>query len=123
VFPRCCLLLKWRIKSVALLYISHFFNLLPFLFATGSFVLSVAVQSLFPYSLDEWAKFMALHCLGMFVLTWIAGISFMLIITISVLQLREVLHPAIFGKFIRPQVISSAHWAVFFLVFAYLMYL
>lgn len=33
-----------------------------------------------------------------------AGITFMLFVTVSVLQLREVLHPDILGKIIRPQV-------------------
>ena len=34
---------------------------------------------------------------------WVLGISFMLTVTVSVLQLREVLHPEILGKVIRPQ--------------------
>lgn len=34
---------------------------------------------------------------------WVLGISFMLTVTVSVLQLREVLHPKILGPIIRPQ--------------------
>ena len=37
-------------------------------------------------------------------LHWVLGITFMLFVTVSVLQLREVLHPDIFAAVIRPQV-------------------
>lgn len=34
---------------------------------------------------------------------WVAGITFMLLVTVSVLQLREVAHPDLLGQMIRPQ--------------------
>jgi hypothetical protein len=36
-------------------------------------------------------------------LHWVVGISFMLLVTVSVLQLREVMHPGLLAKVIRPQ--------------------
>lgn len=36
-------------------------------------------------------------------LHWVAGITFMLLVTVSVLQLREVAHPDLLGQMIRPQ--------------------
>jgi len=36
-------------------------------------------------------------------LHWVGGISFMLLVTMSVLQLREVIHPNILARIIRPQ--------------------
>jgi len=36
-------------------------------------------------------------------LHWVAGITFMLFVTVSVLQLREVAHPGILARVIRPQ--------------------
>jgi E3 ubiquitin-protein ligase MARCH6 len=34
---------------------------------------------------------------------WVVGISFMLLVTVSVLQLREVVHPSLLARTIRPQ--------------------
>eukprot|EP00547_Thalassionema_nitzschioides_P010195 CAMPEP_0194224826 /NCGR_PEP_ID=MMETSP0156-20130528/38247_1 /TAXON_ID=33649 /ORGANISM="Thalassionema nitzschioides, Strain L26-B" /LENGTH=1037 /DNA_ID=CAMNT_0038956545 /DNA_START=119 /DNA_END=3229 /DNA_ORIENTATION=- len=34
---------------------------------------------------------------------WVVGITFMLLVTVSVLQLREVVHPSLFARMIRPQ--------------------
>eukprot|EP00977_Amphora_coffeiformis_P013576 scaffold3586_cov164-Amphora_coffeaeformis.AAC.27 len=36
-------------------------------------------------------------------LHWVAGITFMLLVTVSVLQLREVMHPDLLAQVIRPQ--------------------
>lgn len=41
---------------------------------------------------------------GAILIHWVAGITFMLIVTVSVLQLREVVHPDLFARVIRPQV-------------------
>jgi E3 ubiquitin-protein ligase MARCH6 len=38
-----------------------------------------------------------------FILHWVVGITFMLTITVSILQLREVLHPDLLAPIIRPQ--------------------
>ena len=37
------------------------------------------------------------------ILHWVMGITFMLIVTVSVLQLREVMHPSILKNVIKPQ--------------------
>lgn len=47
------------------------------------------------YCLDSMMEAIMVH--------WVLGITFMLFVTVSVLQLREVLHPDILGKGIRPQ--------------------
>ena len=44
-----------------------------------------------------------LFIVGFLALAWALGISFMLTVTLTVLQLREVLHPDILAKIIRPQ--------------------
>ena len=53
-------------------------------------MLRLAAPLVLPYSADQWAAFIALHSLGAFALAWVAGITFMLTMTITVLQLREV---------------------------------
>lgn len=68
-------------------------------------MIGLAAPIVLPYTEDQWARFIAEHSLGAFALAWIAGITFMLTMTIFVLQLREVLHPDILAKFIRPQVL------------------
>ena len=57
---------------------------------------------------DEWVAFIATKIVGSIALTWVLGITYMLTVTLSVLQLREVLHPDILAKGIRPQVPYSA---------------
>ena len=44
-----------------------------------------------------------LFIVGFLALAWALGISFMLTVTLTVLQLREVLHPDLLAKIIRPQ--------------------
>jgi hypothetical protein len=41
--------------------------------------------------------------IGFFLLHWVVGITFMLTVTVSVLQLREVFHPDLLAPVIRPQ--------------------
>ena len=55
------------------------------------------------FSQDQWSQFAAGNFVGVFALTWVLGIFYLLTITLSVLQLREVLHPDLLSKFIRPQ--------------------
>ncbi len=43
------------------------------------------------------------NLVGTLLLHWVAGITFMLFVTVSVLQLREVLHPDLLARIIRPQ--------------------
>ncbi|CAN0372517.1 unnamed protein product, partial [Ectocarpus sp. 12 AP-2014] len=49
------------------------------------------------------ARFMAQHLVGSLLLHWVLGITFMLFVTVSVLQLREVVHPEVLSLIIRPQ--------------------
>lgn len=58
---------------------------------------------LFEYSESDYIAFIVDNTVGFFSLAWVLGISFMLVITLSVLQLREVLHPDILARRIRPQ--------------------
>lgn len=48
-------------------------------------------------------RFASQNLVGALLLHWVAGITFMLFVTVSVLQLREVLHPDLLAKIIRPQ--------------------
>ncbi len=56
------------------------------------------------YDWDYWVTLLAVNSIGSYGLAWLAGITFMLSMTISILQLREVMHPDLFGKLIKPQV-------------------
>lgn len=69
----------------------------------GSVILMVCGDALFEFTAADWANFLSVNCIGAYALAWVSGITFMLSMTISVLQLREVLHPDIFAKIIRPQ--------------------
>lgn len=51
----------------------------------------------------SWVEFAANNIVGFLALSWAVGISFMLTVTLTVLQLREVLHPDILARIIRPQ--------------------
>lgn len=70
----------------------------------GSAIICVISYEVLDYPLEQWAKFLTFNSVGIYGLAWVAGITFMLSMTISVLQLREVLHPDIFGKLVKPQV-------------------
>eukprot|EP01035_Chromulina_nebulosa_P019222 gene19222-25073_t len=54
-------------------------------------------------SADEIIMNLAKNLVGSLTLSWTVGITYMLIITLSVLQLREILHPDILSSHIRPQ--------------------
>jgi E3 ubiquitin-protein ligase MARCH6 len=68
----------------------------------GIFVL-YTYNALAQYSGEEWTEFFCFNFIGGLILTWALGICNMLVVTLSVMQLREVLHPDILAKFIRPQ--------------------
>ena len=69
---------------------------------------------------EEWVDFIATKIVGSIALTWVLGITYMLTVTLSVLQLREVLHPDILAKGIRPQV-SHHHIISYHIVSYYMM--
>jgi len=58
-------------------------------------VLGTSLQSQIEAAGNDLFSFILLH--------WVAGITFMLLVTVSVLQLREVAHPDLLGQMIRPQ--------------------
>lgn len=62
------------------------------------------------YKANHWITFGIRNCVGLYALAWVCGITFMLSMTISVLQLREVLHPSIFAKIIKPQVRNCVYF-------------
>jgi hypothetical protein len=65
-------------------------------------------NALFEYSQEDIINFSVENMVGFSSVAWVLGITFMLIVTLSVLQLREVLHPDILARKIRPQVKTKA---------------
>jgi hypothetical protein len=88
------------VKVGLLLVVRIFF--LPITLGTAILIFT-SKHLLVSYTYEEWIHFLAFNAVGAYALAWVAGITFMLSVTISVLQLREVLHPTIFGKIIKPQ--------------------
>ena len=86
------------IKVGCLLFLRIF--ILPVLL--GGSILYVA-NLLLQKTLDEWLAFAQSNIVGSCAMAWAIGISYMLTVTLSVLQLREVLHPDILARYIRPQ--------------------
>ena len=68
------------------------------------FMALYSANVLFEYSQTEFISFMVNNTVGCVSVVWVAGISFMLVVTLSILQLREVLHPDILARKVRPQV-------------------
>ena len=54
-------------------------------------------------TLEDWIVYAATDIFAFTLLHWVGGISFMLLVTMSVLQLREVAHPNNVAGIIRPQ--------------------
>jgi len=65
--------------------------------------LDTATLSLFDSTLANRILFAGTDLFSSLLLHWVAGITFMLLVTVSVLQLREVVHPELLAKAIRPQ--------------------
>lgn len=74
--------------------------ILPFLL--GSW-LDLSTLELFDASIDQRFAHAGVDIVGFFLVHWVVGITFMLTVTVSVLQLREVLHPDLLAPSIRPQ--------------------
>ena len=85
-------------KVFVLLYLRIF--ILPM--CLGACVLSSA-NVLLVIPREEWVTFIATNIVGSIALTWVLGITYMLTVTLFVLQLREVLHPGVLAQNIRPQ--------------------
>ena len=65
--------------------------------------LDASTVSLFDQTLEERSKFAGTDLFSFFLLHWVAGITFMLLVTVFLLQLREVTHPDLLARLIRPQ--------------------
>jgi len=65
--------------------------------------LDFATLDLYNSTLEERILFSANDIFTSLILHWVSGITFMLLVTVSVLQLREVVHPDLLAKVIRPQ--------------------
>eukprot|EP00581_Thalassiosira_minuscula_P013446 CAMPEP_0183718392 /NCGR_PEP_ID=MMETSP0737-20130205/11661_1 /TAXON_ID=385413 /ORGANISM="Thalassiosira miniscula, Strain CCMP1093" /LENGTH=1283 /DNA_ID=CAMNT_0025947941 /DNA_START=66 /DNA_END=3914 /DNA_ORIENTATION=- len=85
-------------KVVTLLFIKMLF--LPLMLGIW---LDLATLSLFEKTWSERIEYAGGDLFGSVFLHWVTGITFMLLVTVSVLQLREVAHPDILARVIRPQ--------------------
>ena len=65
--------------------------------------LDIATLELFQESWNDRIAYAGKDLFGSMFLHWVVGITFMLLVTVSVLQLREVVHPDILARVIRPQ--------------------
>lgn len=65
--------------------------------------LDLATLSLFEKTWSDRIDYAGTDLFGSIFLHWVTGITFMLLVTVSVLQLREVAHPDILARVIRPQ--------------------
>jgi hypothetical protein len=68
----------------------------------GVVILS-SVNYIFRYEHMVWVEFISIYLVGAVSFAWTIGMNFMLVVIMSVLQLREVLHPDYLAKVIRPQ--------------------
>lgn len=85
-------------KVVILLFIKML--LLPLMLGIW---LDLATLSLFEKTWNDRIEYAGTDLFGSIFLHWVTGITFMLLVTVSVLQLREVAHPDILARMIRPQ--------------------
>jgi E3 ubiquitin-protein ligase MARCH6 len=65
--------------------------------------LDASTMSAFGSNQDSRIRSAGQDLFSFILLHWVAGITFMLLVTVSVLQLREVAHPDLLGQMIRPQ--------------------
>jgi len=65
--------------------------------------LDASTMSLFGSTLADRILYAGSDLFSFILLHWVAGITFMLLVTVSVLQLREVAHPGLLAQIIRPQ--------------------
>jgi E3 ubiquitin-protein ligase MARCH6 len=91
----CCAAI---VKVVVLLFIKML--VLPL---SLGLCLDVATLPLFNKTVDDRVAFAGDDLFGSLALHWVTGITFMLLVTVSILQLREVAHPDILARVIRPQ--------------------
>ena len=86
------------VKVGVLLFLKMF--LLPILLGL---CLDISVASVFGFKIEDRVAYTGGDLFSSILLHWICGITFMLLVTVSVLQLREVAHPDLLSQIIRPQ--------------------
>ena len=86
------------VKVGILLFLKMF--LLPLLLGLW---LDVSTMSLFGNNLGQRVSYAGSDLFSFILLHWVAGITFMLLVTVFLLQLREVAHPDLLARLIRPQ--------------------
>lgn len=86
------------VKVGILLFLKMF--ILPFVLGL---CLDASTLSLFGQTLANRLHFAGTDLFSFVLLHWVAGITFMLLVTVFLLQLREVTHPDILARLIRPQ--------------------
>jgi len=86
------------VKVCVLLFLKML--LLPLLLGLG---LDLVTLDLLSSSMRERILFAGQDLFSALLLHWVLGITFMLLVTVSVLQLREVAHPDLLARVIRPQ--------------------
>lgn len=92
-------ILQTSLKIITFLFIKMAF--LPLFIGV---ILDVTTLSLFTnISLETRLHDIVHNVVVSIILHWVMGITFMLIVTVSVLQLREVMHPSILKDIIKPQ--------------------
>ncbi|DBA04791.1 TPA: hypothetical protein N0F65_004428 [Lagenidium giganteum] len=74
--------------------------ILPIILGIG---IDFATLHLFMITPQQRIAFCLQNMVGALLVHWVLGITFMLFVTVSVLQLREVVHPDMLAKVIRPQ--------------------
>ena len=70
---------------------------------TLGFSLDLATLELFNATVQSRVLHAGKDLFGSLLVHWVAGITFMLLVTVSVLQLREVIHPDLLARVVRPQ--------------------
>jgi E3 ubiquitin-protein ligase MARCH6 len=86
------------VKVGILLFLKMF--LLPLLLGLW---LDTSTMSLFGNTLSDRILYAGRDLFSFILLHWVAGITFMLLVTVFLLQLREVAHPDLLARLIRPQ--------------------
>lgn len=86
------------VKVCVLLFLKMF--MLPIVLGLA---LDASTMSIFGGILEERVAYAGRDIFSFILLHWVAGITFMLLVTVSVLQLREVAHPDLLAQMIRPQ--------------------
>lgn len=86
------------VKVGVLLFLKMF--LLPLFLG---FCLDASTVHLFGHNLDQRLSFAGSDLFSFILLHWVGGITFMLLVTVFLLQLREVTHPDVLARVIRPQ--------------------